>query len=183
MCRVCNISKNDESIVLLERVQTKILYIRGRKVILDADLAALYDVPTKRLNERVKRNRKRFPTDFMFQLTKDEKEELVANCDHLHRLKFSSVLPSAFTEYGAIMAASLLNSEQAIRRSIYVVRAFVRLRQMLAPYRDFLGRLDQFEKKLQVHDRQIISIIQVIKLLVPPPVEKPKEPFGFHRKL
>jgi hypothetical protein len=81
------------------------------------------------------------------------------------------------------MAASLLNSEQAIRRSIYVVRAFVRLRQMLAPYRDFLGRLDQFEKKLQVHDRQIISIIQVIKLLVPPPVEKPKGPFGFHRKL
>jgi len=107
---------------------------------------------------------------------------VVANCDHLQKLKFSPVLPNAFTEHGAIIAASVLNSEQAVQASIFVVRVFVKLRQMLAPYKELMGKLDQLEKKLQTHDRQIIAIIQALKLLMPPPKEKLKEPFGFHRK-
>jgi hypothetical protein len=174
--------KKDTSIVLVERVQSKILYIRGEKVIIDSDLADLYGVPTKRLNEQIKRNSERFPPDFVFQLTKVEKDEVVANCDHLRKLKFSPVLPYAFTEHGAIMAASVLNSERAVQTSIYVVRAFVKLRQMLAPYKELMGKLDQLEKKLQIHDKQIIDIIQAIKLLMPPPENKPKGPFGFHKK-
>jgi len=175
-------AKDDTSIVLVEQVQSKILFMRGQKVILDSDLAALYGVPTKRLNEQVKRNHDRFPPDFMFQLTKAEKDDVVAICDHLWKLKFSPVLPYAFTEHGAIMAASVVNSERAVQASIYVVRAFVKLRQMLAPYKELMGKLDQLEKKLQTHDGQIITIIRAIKLLMPPPEEKPKEPFGFHKK-
>jgi hypothetical protein len=174
--------KMNTSIVLIEQVQSKILFIRGEKVILDSDLAALYGVPTKRLNEQVKRNHERFPVDFMFQLTKAEKDKVVANCDHLQKLKFSPVLPNAFTEHGAIMAASVLNSGRAVQASIYVVRAFVKLRQMLAPYKQLMGKLDQLEKKLQTHDKQIIAIVHAIKLLMPPPEDKPKEPFGFHKK-
>jgi hypothetical protein len=93
-------AKNDTSIVLIEQVQSKILFMRGEKVILDSDLAGLYGVPTKRLNEQIKRNHERFPPDFMFQLTKAEKDEVVANCDHLQKMKFSPVLPNAFTELG-----------------------------------------------------------------------------------
>jgi hypothetical protein len=95
----------DTSLIPVERVGETILFIRGQKVILDADLAKLYGVTTKRLNQQVKRNRDRFPEDFMFQLTTEEKAEVVANCDHLSRLKFSPALPYAFTEHGAIMAA------------------------------------------------------------------------------
>jgi hypothetical protein len=175
-------AKNNTSIVLVEQVKSKILFMRGEKVILDSDLAALYGVPTKRLNEQIKRNHERFPPDFMFQLTKSEKDEVVANCDHLQKLKFSPGLPYAFTEHGAIMAASVLNSKRAVQASIYVVRAFVKLRQMLAPYKELMGKLDQLEKKLQTHDKQIITIIQAIKLLMPPTEDKPKEPFGFHKK-
>jgi len=175
-------AKKDTSIVLVEQVQNKILFLRGEKVILDSDLAALYGVPTKRLNEQIKRNQERFPPDFMFQLTKAEKDEVVANCDHLQKLKFSPVLPYAFTEHGAIMAASVLNSERAVQTSIYVVRAFVKLRQMLTPYKELMGKLDQLEKKLQNHDKQIIAIVQTIKLLMTPPDDKPKGTFGFHKK-
>lgn len=175
-------AQSNTSIVPVEQVQSRILFMRAQKVILDSDLAALYGVTTKRLNEQVRRNRDRFPPDFMFQLTKAEKEEVVANCDHLRKLKFSPMLPYAFTEHGAIMAASVLNSERAVQASIYVVRAFVKLRQMLAPYRELLDKLDQLEKKLQTHDGQILTILQAIKLLMPSPEDKPKEPFGFHKK-
>src|SRR3974390_3316747 len=99
---------------------------------LDSDLAELYGVETKRLNEQVRRNLNRFPSDFMFQLTETEKSEVVANCDHLARLKFSPHLPSAFTEHGALMLANVLNSKRAAQTSVQVVRAFVRLRQILA---------------------------------------------------
>ena len=106
------------AIVPVERVEKTILLVRGQKVILDADLAELYGVSTKRLNEQVKRNRKRFPEDFMFQLAAAEKSEVVANCDHLSRLKFSRTLPHAFTEHGAIMVASVLNTPGAIEVKI-----------------------------------------------------------------
>jgi len=105
---------NKKSIIPVEAIERRILLIRRQKVMLDSDLAQLYGVSTKRLNEQVKRNRKRFPSDFMFQLSEQEKSEVVANCDHLKNLKFSPVLPSAFTEHGAIMLASVLNSSTAV---------------------------------------------------------------------
>jgi hypothetical protein len=176
-------TENNTSIVLVEQVQGKILFMRGQKVILDSDLAALYGVTTKRLNEQVTRNRDRFPADFMFQLVTEEVEVLRSQIATSNEGRGGRrYKPYAFTEHGAIMAASVLNSERAVQASIYVVRAFVKLRQMLAPYKELMGKLDQLEKKLQTHDRQIITIIQAIKLLMPPPEDKPKKPFGFHKK-
>jgi len=127
------------------RIETVIIVIRDQRVIVDADLARLYGVSTKRLNEQVKRNLDRFPPDFMFQLTASEKAEVVANCDHLVNLKSSPQRPYAFTEHGAIMAANVLNSTQAVQASVLVVRAFVRLRQFLAIHREFAARFDELE--------------------------------------
>ena len=171
----------DRSLILVERIERSILLIRGRKVILDADLAKLYGVATKRLNEQVKRNRDRFPEDFMFQLTAEEKSEVVANCDHLSALKFSPSLPYSFTEHGAIMAASVLNSPRAVEVSVYVVRAFVRLREMLATHRDLARKLAAFERKLASHDRQILSLIEAVRQLMVPPSGKGRR-IGFHAK-
>ena len=100
--------------VVTARIARQILVIRGQKVVIDADLAALYGVPTKRLNEQIKRNPGRFPADFVFQLSRVERDEVVANCDHLQRLKFSPTMPFAFTEHGALMAASVLNTPRAV---------------------------------------------------------------------
>src|ERR1700710_3080092 len=130
------------AVVPVERVERRILMIRGEKVLLDADLADLYGATTKRLNEQVRRNRDRFPADFMFQLKAEEKSEVVANCDHLARLKFSPSLPLAFTEHGAIMAANVWSPPRAIAASVMVVRAFVRLRQMLASHADLARKLE-----------------------------------------
>src|SRR5271169_3335046 len=116
------------TLVPVERIESRILLIRSQKVLVDSDLAELYGVSTKRLNEQVKRNQNRFPADFMFKLTAKEKTEVVANCDHLPSLKFSPGLPNAFTEHGAIMVASVLNTPRAMEVSVYVVRAFVKLR-------------------------------------------------------
>ena len=177
-------AKKETSIVLVEQVQSKILFLRGEKVILDSDLAALYGVPTKRLNEQIKRNHERFPPDFMFQLNAEEVDGLRSQIATTNKGSGGRrYKPYALTEHGAIMAASVLNSERAVQTSIYVVRAFVKLRQMLAPYKELMGNLDQLEKKLQTHDKQIIAIVQAIKLLMPPPEEKPKGPFGFHKKM
>jgi len=167
-----------KTLVPAERVQKAILHIRGEKVILDADLAALYGISTKRLNEQVKRNRGRFPDDFMFQLTSDEKGEVVANCDHLRRLKFSPRLPYAFTEHGTIMAANVLNSERAVHASVEVVRAFVSLRQMLASNADLSRRLDDLEGK---YDRQFKVVFDAIRQLMSPPPRKDKQ-IGFRSR-
>lgn len=113
---------------LVPRIEGRIQVIRGLQVIIDADLATLYGVPTKVLNQAVKRNGGRFPTDFMFQLDASEKAEVVTNCDHLQKLKFSKSLPFAFTEYGAVALTNVLASAQAVEMEIYVVRAFVQLR-------------------------------------------------------
>ena len=107
--------KDQKAVIPIGQIEQRILLIRGQKVMLNADLAELYGVTTKRLNEQVKRNRARFPKDFMFQLTAKEKSEVVANCDHLSKLKFSPALPYAFTEHGAIMAASVLNTLHAVQ--------------------------------------------------------------------
>jgi hypothetical protein len=135
--------------LLVPRIESRIQVIRGLRVMLDVDLAALYGVQTKRLNEQVTRNRDRFPSDFLFQLTADEKAEVVANCDHLQNLKFSKALPFAFTEHGAIQAANVLASSQAVEMGIYVVRAFVQLRQALAANADIAKRLAELEMKTE----------------------------------
>ena len=140
---------------------------------LDADLADLYGVTTKRLNEQVRRNPGRFPPDFVLQLSAEEKTEVVANCDHLARLKFSSALPLAFTEHGAIMAANVLSSPRAIAASVMVVRAFVNLRQMLASHGELGRRLDDLEKR---YDGQFRQIFAAIRALMEPP--KPEETSG-----
>ena len=153
-----------ESLVPMERIERAIFLIRGPKVMLDADLAELYGVLTKVLNQAVKRNKERFPVDFMFQLTKEEKDEGVTNCDHLKRLKFSPTLPHAFTEHGAIMLATILNSPVAVQSSIQVVRAFVRLRQMLASNAELARKLDTLERK---YDAQFKVVFDAIRQLYP----------------
>ena len=166
------------SIVLQERIEKKIFLIRGKKVMLDKDLAILYEVPTKRLNEQVKRNSERFPEDFMFQLTKREKAEVVANCDHLKTLKFSPQLPYAFTEQGVAMLSSVLNSKRAVMVNIQIMRTFTKIRELLVTHKDLQRKIEDMESK---YDEQFKIVFETIRqLLEPPPVpEKPKGRIGF----
>jgi hypothetical protein len=162
------------------QIEQNILLIRGQRVIIDSDLARLYGVTTKRLNEQAKRNSDRFPDDFVFVLTEAEKLEVVANCDHLDKLKFSPNLPYAFTEHGALMAANVLKSSRAAKVSVYVVRAFVKLRELLSTHRELSIKLGELETKLQNHDEQIIALIDAIRSLMEEPQPKTKPPIGFH---
>lgn len=145
---------------------------------LDADLAVLYGVSTKALNQAVKRNKARFPQDFMFRLTKKEKLEVVTNCDHLERLKFSRTLPFAFTEHGTIMLANVLNSEKAIEASVQVVRAFAKLRRVLATHVELAKRIDLLERK---YDGQFRQVFEAIKRLIISPETSTKR-IGFSRE-
>ena len=174
---------------LVPRIEGRIQVIRGLRVMIDVDLAALYGVQTKRLNEQVKRNRERFPADFLFQLTAAEKVEVVANCDHLQKLKFSKVLPYAFTEHGAIQAANVLASTQAVEMGIYVVRAFVHLREALSTNAEVSKRLAELEMKTEnlelSHDTfsrntrlQLRQLLDAVRELTTTP-EPPKQPIGF----
>ena len=164
------------ALVPLERIQSVILLIRGQKVILDSDLARLYGVPTRRLNEQVRRNIQRFPEDFMFELHDQEKAEVVANCDHLKTLKYSPVLPLVFTEHGAIMAANVLTSEQAVKMSVLVVRAFVQLRQILASNAELARKMLELENK---YDRQFKAVFDAIRQLMTVPEPSRKPPIGY----
>ncbi len=154
-----------------------ILEIRDQKVILDCDLAALYEVETKRLNEQVKRNIERFPEDFMFQLTNKEVTILKSQIA-TSRWGGRRTLPYVFTEHGAIMAASVLNSPKAVEMSVYVVRAFIRMRTMLLQYKEIAQKVTELEAKLGKHDEAIVSIINAVKQLMEPPKPKKKE-IGF----
>jgi len=165
-------------LVPIERIERSILLIRGEKVLLDLDLAAIYGVTTGALNQAVKRNPGRFPEDFMFQLSEKEKAEVVTNCDNLARLKFSPHLPYAFTEHGALMLANVLNSERAAQTSVMVVRAFVKLRQMLASNAELARKLETLEQK---YDAQFKVVFDAIRQLMSPPA-KPKREIGFHVK-
>ncbi len=158
-------------LVPVERIQKSIYVIRGRKIILDSDLAELYGVKTKVLNQAVKRNIDRFPEDFMFQLTEEEKNQVVTNCDHLTRLKYSPVLPYAFTEQGIAMLSSVLSSRRAIEINIAIMRVFVHLRQVLA---DNVA----LRKKLEEHDEQIKYIFNILGKMLEEP-ENPKKQIGF----
>ena len=166
------------SLIPMERIERAIIVVRGEKVMLDLDLASIYGVMTGSLNQAVKRNLSRFPQDFMFQLTEAEKNEVVTNCDNLARLKFSPHLPNAFTEHGALMLANVLNSERAAQTSVMVVRAFVKLRQMLASNAELSRKLDTMEKK---YDAQFKVVFDAIRQLMSPPA-KPKREIGFHVK-
>src|ERR1700758_2888718 len=152
-------------------VESRILIFRHHRVILDSDLAELYGVPVKRLNEQVKRNRERFPADFMFRLNAKESEVLRSQSATSKETRGGRrYLPYAFTEHGAIMAATVLNSKRAVEMSVFVVRAFVRLREMLASNRRLAAKIDELEQRLDTHDASIQELIEAIKeLMLPEP--------------
>ena len=157
-----------------EAIARQILLIRGFRVMLDADLADLYGVPTKVLNQAVKRNLERFPGDFMFQLNKSEKQEVVTNCDHLAKLKYSPALPYAFTEHGALMLGNVLRSDRAIEVSLHVLRTFVGLREMLSTHKELAVKLEILERKIGTHDQAIAGLIDTIRqLMAEPPAKAP----------
>jgi hypothetical protein len=160
---------------------TRIIEVRGVKVLLDADLAELYAVPTKALNQAIKRNRQKFPPDFMFRLTRDEKAEVVTNCDHLQRLKFSPSLPLAFTEHGALMAANVLNSAKAVAMSVYIIRAFMKMRETLVANQAILKRLAEIDKSLLQHDTALHDIYRKLLPLLQPPPDLPRRRIGFNK--
>ena len=137
------------------------LFLRNEKVLLDRDLAALYGVSTKVLNQAVKRNARRFPPDFMFRLTKKEKDELVTNCDRFKPLKHSAVSPRAFTEQGVAMLSSVVNSHRAIEVNIAIMRAFVHLRKMIASQTELAKKLKELEHHIKDHDEKIQKIITI----------------------
>jgi hypothetical protein len=145
-----------------ETIVNKILKIRGFSVMIDYNLAELFDIPTKRLNEQVKRNIKRFPGHFMFELTKDEKDEVVAKCDHLKNLKYSPFSPHAFTEFGVLQLANVLNSERAILMGNRIIEIFVRIRELLANHKEIIHTLEQLEKNDIEQDRKIEIIFEYL---------------------
>ena len=165
-------------------LENLILTIRGQKVILDADLAEIYGVPTKRLNEQLKRNAERFPDDFVFRLNPTEVAELNSSRSQIATLKRGQnikYLPHAFTEHGAIMAATILNSPEAVKMSVFVVRAFIQMREQLATNAAIFQRLAEIDKTLLEHDKSLRLIWQKIQPLLAPPPALPKPRIGFHR--
>jgi hypothetical protein len=150
-------------------VESRILFLREQRVILDSDLAQLYDVPVRQLNQQVKRNPGRFPADFVFQISRKE-QGILRSQIVISRMDWGGrrYLPYAFTEHGATMAATVLNSRTAIEMSVFVVRAFVRLREMLTTHRQLAAKIDELEKNLQTHDSAIRGLIQAIRDLSTP---------------
>jgi ORF6N domain len=170
------------AIVPIERIESRIFLLRDHKVMLDSDLAELYGVTTKRLNEQVKRNQQRFPADFMFQLTSEETKNLRSQIATSNRTSGGRrYRPYAFTEHGAIMAASVLNSRRAIEVSVYVVRAFVKLREMLRTHKELAGKLADLEKRIEGHDDEITTLFEAIRQLMEPP-DEPSKRIGFPTK-
>jgi len=170
-----SVPKDTGYLIPVEQLDRAILLIRGQRVMLDADLALLFGVSTKALNQAVKRNLDRFPADFLFRLTPEEKSEVVTNCDHLSALKFSRQLPYAFTEHGAVMVATVLNSRRAAEVSVFVVRAFVRMRQVLAGHRELALKLAEIERRVASHDATIRSLVGAIRQLLQPTAARAKE--------
>ena len=178
------------AVIPVERIETKILLIRGQKVLLDVDLATLYGVETRRLNEQVRRNLERFPLDFMFQLTEYEYAALISQFATSKEGRGGRrKLPLAFTEHGAIMAASVLNAARAIEMSVYVVRAFVKLRELLASHKELAKQLEQLEQKIEAVSfkqdalasntrAQFKEVFEALRALMSPPEPK-KQPIGF----
>src|SRR5574341_725439 len=166
-------------------IESVIHTVRGEKIILDVDLARIYGVTTKRPNEQIRRNARRFPADFAFRISKVEldhltdqiaKSDLAANRSQIatgsQKHRDPRFLPYAFTEHGALMAANVLNSPQAVEMSVLVVRAFVRMRHMLAAHKELTGKLSELERKIGTHDEQIRMIFEAIRQLMVPPSPK-----------
>jgi hypothetical protein len=166
-------------VTLASAVESRILVLRHQRVILDADIAELYGVPVRVLNQQIKRNHERFPSDFVFQLTPKEhanlRSQIVISSDMHGGRRYP---PYAFTEHGAIMAATVLNSERAVEMSVFVVRAFVRLREMLANNRRLAGKIDELENRLDTHDSTIQHLIGAIRELMTPE-NPPRKRIGF----
>jgi hypothetical protein len=175
-------TKDKKSLVPVEQIENAILLIRGQKVMLDRDLAELYGVETRTLKQAVRRNSKRFPPDFMFELTKEELENwrsqiVISNRDRMG-LRYK---PMAFTEHGVAMLSSVLNSDRAIDVNIQIMRAFLRLRDMLATQKQLAQKLGELERKFESHDESIRAIFEAIHQLMTPP-EKARKEIGFKVK-
>ncbi len=175
------------NLIQYDDIGSLIRTIRGQRVILDFDLARIYGTPTKILNKAVNRNLERFPNDFIFQLTEEELENLRFQFGTLSLHGGRRYLPYAFTENGAIMAANVLNSPEAVRMSVFVVRAFVKMRDLLGGTKELARQLADLEKKLtarlDVHESVIVDVLRrVMEILDPPPLppEPPKRRIGFH---
>ncbi len=171
---------NDKTMMVTEQITAKIQTIRGQRVMLDNDLAELYGVQTRVLNQAVKRNPERFPSDFMFQLDNQEvahlrSQNVTSSLQHGGRRSPLCV----FTEHGAIMAASVLNSPQAVEVSIFVVRAFIKLREMLMNNQELAAKFSELETKVGKHDQTIRSLVAAIRQLMQPPVTPDKKQIGF----
>ena len=168
-----------KAIIPIEHLVQSIRWIRGQKVLLDVDLATLYGVPTKVLNQAVKRNNARFPEDFMFQLSAEETCSLRSQFVTLKRGQHLKYRPYAFTEQGVAMLSSVLNSDRAIKVNIAIMRAFVKLRQMLDTNRELAQKFSELEQRVGKHDEEIAAILEAIRQLMAPP-EKPRPEIGFH---
>jgi hypothetical protein len=163
---------------------SKIIVIRDKKVLLDRDIAELYGVSTKRLNEQVKRNPQRFPIDFMFQITQEEKEILITQFPHLQSLKFSATLSYAFTEYGAVMLSSVLSSEQAIEMNIQIVRVYTHIRQFLNDTTAFRMEIEKIKKKLENQSKNMELVFQYLdELMEKQPKETNRNTIGFQHSI
>jgi hypothetical protein len=174
--------KNDRRIVSLERIEGQIVALRGKRVMLDRDLAVLYGVTTFNLNKAVRRNRGRFPRDFMVQLTAKETESLIFQTGISKKRGGSRHFPHAFTQEGIAMLSSVLRSKRAVQVNIAIMRAFIKLREMLGANLELARKFDELEARVGGHDEQIAKIIEAIRQLVSPPPEEPKKEIGFHIK-
>jgi hypothetical protein len=175
---------NDTSLVPAEHIQSRILVLRGVRVVLDRDLATLYSVTTKRLNEQVRRNARKFPEDFMFQLTKDEAGQVLASRSQNATLKRGQnvkYLPYAFTEHGAIQAANVLNSDAATEMSVYVVRAFIQLRQLVVNHKALAAKLAELDSRVGAHDEQLAALVVAIRQLTTPTASTHGRKIGYHQ--
>lgn len=161
-----------------DALQQRILVLRGERVMIDSDLAELYGAESRVLNQAVKRNIERFPVDFSFVLTQEEKQEVITKCDHLAKLKFSPHLPRVFTEHGAIMAASVLNSPRAVEMSVFIVRAFVRQRELMAGHDELALRLEELEAKIAKHDNTLSTLVATIRQMAAVPASQQRQ-IGF----
>ncbi len=163
-----------KDILQTRQFENLIFELRGFKVMIDMDLAALYETETKRLKEQVKRNRDRFPDDFMFELTSEEKEQLVANCDRLSTMKHSSINPIAFTEQGVAMLSSVLRSQKAIKINIEIMRAFVYYRQLLLQNQELYKKVKELDEKVNHVFQFLLNKIEIKKNI--------SEPVGYKLK-
>lgn len=173
----------ESAAIPLERIQSRIVVLRGQRVLLDSDLAALFEVPTKRLNEQVKRNLAKFPEDFLFQLTQKEAADLILNrsqnATSSAKHRASKALPYAFTEHGAIQAANVLRSEVAVQMSVQVVRAFVGLRQLVVNHKAIAKKLSELDARIGEHDTQLAAIVEALHRLAEPVPSEKRRRIGF----